>query len=90
MIRIATSEKHDGDRTKLRAIADKVVELAIEGDVRAIREVADRLDGKPTQQIDMGTVEKHSRTDWTRDELNAVLNGAQSSPFISPEPDKVQ
>ena len=36
----------------LRRVAAKLVERAEEGDLPAIREVADRLDGKPTQMID--------------------------------------
>jgi len=36
----------------LRRIAAKLVERAEEGDLAAIREIADRLDGKPAQVID--------------------------------------
>jgi hypothetical protein len=36
---------------RLEAIADKLVTLAEDGDIQAIREVADRLDGKPAQTI---------------------------------------
>ena len=43
----------------LRRIADKCVELAITGDDRAMREIADRLDGKPVQAIE-GTGEDGS------------------------------
>ena len=35
----------------LRMIVNKLVELALEGDLAAIREVTDRLDGKATQQV---------------------------------------
>ena len=38
-----------GDPLRLRRIADKLATLAEEGDLGAIREVADRLDGKPLQ-----------------------------------------
>ena len=48
---LALKEAH-GEHKKLRAVAESLVERAIEGDVRAITEVADRLDGKPTQQIE--------------------------------------
>jgi hypothetical protein len=40
------------DAVKLRAAADKLVELAVAGDVSALRELGDRLDGKPKQQIE--------------------------------------
>lgn len=45
----------DGDGQKLRRIADKVVSLASEGDMAAVKEIADRMDGKvPQQQIHTG------------------------------------
>src|SRR3954451_14400578 len=36
-----------GDPLRLRRIAEKLAEKAEEGDLAAIRELADRLDGKP-------------------------------------------
>jgi hypothetical protein len=44
---------------KLRSIADKLLSLAAEGDIQAIKEVANRLDGMPTVQIDQ-TIENIS------------------------------
>jgi hypothetical protein len=41
-----------GDPLRLRRIAEKLAMLAEEGDLAAIRELADRLDGKPAQVID--------------------------------------
>lgn len=41
----------DEDKQKLRKLAEKLVEKAIEGDVTAIKEVADRLDGKAAQSM---------------------------------------
>jgi hypothetical protein len=38
-----------GDPLRLRRIADKLAALAEQGDLGAIRELADRLDGKPAQ-----------------------------------------
>lgn len=49
------SEELDKDGNKkdqLRVIADKLVKKAKEGDMQAINAVADRLDGKPKQQIE--------------------------------------
>lgn len=51
MLSIAIKEAHDEGRDKLRAVADKLVELAIGGDMQAIKEIGDRLDGKPAQAI---------------------------------------
>lgn len=38
----------------LEALADKMIEMALEGDMTALREIADRIDGKPKQAIDVG------------------------------------
>lgn len=40
------------DGQKLRAIADALIEKAAEGDIQAIKELGDRLDGKPMQAVD--------------------------------------
>lgn len=39
------------DGKKLRAAAEKLLDLAVEGDVGALRELGDRLDGKVAQAI---------------------------------------
>jgi hypothetical protein len=49
-LRIAISEAEDNPR-KLRRIAEKLFDKAAEGDVAAIKEIADRLDGKVPQGI---------------------------------------
>lgn len=42
----------DGQKTKkINIIAAKLVELAVDGDIQAIKEVSDRVDGKPAQAI---------------------------------------
>ena len=51
LLRIAISEAHEEGGTKLRAVADALVKKAIEGDIPAVREIADRLDGKVPQAI---------------------------------------
>ncbi len=35
----------------LRAIGNKLVEMALDGNLGAIKEIGDRLDGKPAQEI---------------------------------------
>jgi hypothetical protein len=42
-----------GDGAKLREIADKIVAMAIEGDIQAIKEIANRLDGMVRQQVEV-------------------------------------
>ena len=39
------------DGVRLRAAAEKLLDLAAAGEVPALRELGDRLDGKPTQQL---------------------------------------
>lgn len=41
----------ENDGEKLRALAEKIVARALEGDVPALREVGDRIDGKVAQEI---------------------------------------
>ena len=40
------------DHKALRRVARTLIELAEQGDIRAIRELADRLDGKPMQAVE--------------------------------------
>ena len=47
----------------LRRIAAKLVEKAEEGELAAIREIADRLDGKPVQMLDRRDVPLNQLTD---------------------------
>ena len=48
-----------GDQKKLRLLANKLVDKALEGDVQALKEIGDRMDGKPRQEIE-ATVETHN------------------------------
>jgi hypothetical protein len=54
----------------LRRISAKLVEKAEEGDLAAIREIADRLDGKPAQVIDRQDIPITEATDA---ELLAII-----------------
>lgn len=52
MLNIAIKEAVEGtDKTKLRAVADALVDKAMAGDVAAIKEIADRIDGKVPQAL---------------------------------------
>jgi hypothetical protein len=51
MLRVAIAEAHGDSGNRLRAVAEALVLKAMDGDVPAIREVADRLDGKVPQGI---------------------------------------
>jgi hypothetical protein len=74
-----------GDPLRLRRIAEKLATLAEDGDLAAIRELADRLDGKPTQAIDRHDVPIERLTD---EELNLLLSEAlaEKALLIPPPP----
>lgn len=76
-LRTAISEA-DGDFKKLRRVADALIEKAMSGDVAAIREIGDRLDGKPAQEQTVTIEDKRDSHDWTRAELVAFLNNART------------
>lgn len=59
MLRIAINEAAEEGGTNLRQVANALVEKAKGGDVQAIREIADRLDGKPTQHIEADVSMSH-------------------------------
>lgn len=60
--------------TALRAIAKKVVELALEGDQFAIKEIGDRLDGKAAQAVNVtGDIEHKHIAEMTDAELLALI-----------------
>lgn len=86
----------DGRPTKkLHLVVEKLVDLAIEGDMGAIHEICDRVDGKPPSEATL-TVTKHDATDWSRDELVSLIhdararsNGAAKANGCGGEPDSV-
>jgi|ERR1043166_342948 hypothetical protein len=58
----------------MRKIALKVLDMAMEGDMAAIREIGDRLDGKAVQQVIMdATIEDKTVREYTDHELTALL-----------------
>lgn len=67
----------DGSK-KLRSLARKLVSIGIEGDVSALREIGDRLDGRAIQQVDLG--EQKTITVIER----IVITQAPDKPPLSP------
>jgi hypothetical protein len=61
-----------GGGRRLRAIADRLCEKAEQGDLKAIKQVADRLDGRPPQAIEHGNVSAEVLSDR---ELFAIIRG---------------
>jgi hypothetical protein len=67
-----------GGRHRLRIIAEKLADKAEQGDIQAIREIADRLDGKPAQAIERGNAPLESMTDQ---QLFAIIRGGSHGPM---------
>ena len=81
-----------GDPLRLRRIAEKLTEKAEQGDLAAIRELADRLDGKPVQVVDRRDAAIEELTDA---ELHAIARGGLTVPhnpkvLLIPPPSKVR
>ena len=58
----------------LRRIADKLIDKGEEGDLPSIREIADRLDGRPVQMIDRRELSIHELSD---EELLLIASGGR-------------
>jgi hypothetical protein len=58
----------------LRRIADKLIDKGEEGDLPSIREIADRLDGRPVQGIDRHDV---VITQLSDEELLVIASGGR-------------
>ena len=59
-LRIAVLESI-GDKTKLRVIAEKLTDQALSGEIQAIKEIADRLDGRSVASIEQSIVRVDAR-----------------------------
>jgi hypothetical protein len=70
-----------GGGRRLRIIADKLADKAEQGDLEAIKQVADRLDGRPPQAIEHGNVSVEVLSDR---ELFAIIRGGQPEPGEEP------
>jgi hypothetical protein len=57
-LHIAVAEAYEKGGTKLRALADKLVEEGLSGNVHALKEIADRLDGRVPQAISVDREER--------------------------------
>jgi hypothetical protein len=54
-LRSELGERESGGKPAIREIAARLVDMALDGDIRAIREVLDRVDGKPVQAVSVDT-----------------------------------
>ena len=59
-LRIAANERTPEGLRKLRLIAQKTVEMALAGNLEAIKIIGDRLDGKPSQSTAVAITHTHN------------------------------
>src|SRR5262245_25991760 len=71
---------------KMRRIAEKLAECAMNGEGWAICQVADRIDGKPTQESNVA-VQDRPVTELTMEELMALA--ARDLPTVRPDSEDV-
>lgn len=64
------------DGKRLRQAAEKLLDLAAGGEGWAIQQLADRLDGKPTQQVDMSI--SQAAIDLSDSELSRIAAGSSA------------
>lgn len=78
------------DGKRLRSAAEKLLDLASSGEAWAIKELADRLDGKSQQHV---SVERKNASDLTLAELvtemAGIAAGGEEAPSGSGEPGPV-
>jgi hypothetical protein len=75
------------DHKRLRRIAAKLIEMAERGDMQAIAQVADRLDGKPAQESSM-TVTRVNASELSDNELADIAAGGSENaavPALDPQ-----
>ena len=70
-----------GGGRRLRVIIEKLLDKAEQGDLQAIKEVFDRLDGKPVQAIERGDIPIEAMTDQ---QLMAIIRGGSCEPRNEP------
>jgi hypothetical protein len=68
-LRVAVSREDVDGRKKLARLAERCVEAALGGDMQAIKEIGDRLDGKPRQSMDMTTAARKPIREMTDEEI---------------------
>jgi hypothetical protein len=79
---LAVNRVQEGDpdgRKKLAIAAAAVVEKAVEGDLAAFKEIADRIDGKAPQSVDVTTRHEQPITEWTDADLERVIADRSAS-----------
>ncbi len=78
-LRARLKEQYPGrsDATYGRMVAHKLVDLAIDGEIAAIREVFDRTEGKPKHVVDVNVEER--KREMVEDAITRLIEEAQVS-----------
>lgn len=67
----ALCQSEEGKPAKIRALAEKIIEKALEGDMQAMKEIGDRVDGKALATVEVtGAL---SLSDMTEAALDAKI-----------------
>lgn len=95
-VRIVVNETDAKGIRKLRRLAERLVDEALDGQGWAMCQVADRLDGKPAQESTVNINDHRDPSDWSRETLVAFLDDARKGSAGTPaedgrsgEPDKL-
>ena len=72
---------------KLARLAASTFDKALEGDMAAIREIGDRLDGKPAQSMELSGSLETGKTarELTDDDLASIAAGSGAGTACAPE-----
>ena len=62
------------DKRSIRAIAEKLISLALEGNIHAIKEIANRLDGLPVATVDLGIDRTSNPMEMSDEQLLEVIS----------------
>ena len=79
---VAAKRTIDGDphgRTYLAKAVEEVMIAAAKGDLAAFKEVADRIDGKAHQSMDVTTTHERSASELPESELDAAIAAARAA-----------
>lgn len=84
-LRVALMRTDEGDpRPRLARIAERVVLMAVEGDMQAVKEIGDRIDGRVPQQVDLPQdVMQQIVVTWARSQPAIIDADQQSGDSIS-------
>lgn len=85
-IRRALARRGNGLEGGLNALADKLVDAALNGDTWALREIGDRLDGKPRQETSVDGSVSHTfvRRIFTDADFESPAEGTATNEVQAP------